>query len=101
MEALCPVCRAVGGSGPVAPSASTVSGSYPRLTAETGVAPDLRANTRVFQSLFVAATTVLGAAVLGMIGGWPMGVLGGAALGLAVGGLVSGAVLMIGGLRRR
>lgn len=94
------MCRAAGGSGSVAPSASTVSGSYARVTAEILLAPESRAKASVLQSLFVAVMTVLGAAVLGVIGGWPMGVLGGAALGLAVGGLVSGGMLLIGGRRR-
>jgi hypothetical protein len=43
----------------------------------------------------------VGAALLGVIGGWPVGVLGGAVLGLVVGGLVSGGVLMVRGLRRK
>ena len=85
----------------MAPSAPTPNDSYDRFADKVGLVPNIRAKDNVFQGVFVAVTTVLGAAVLGVFGGWPMGVLGGAVLGLVVGGLVSGGVLMIRGLRRK
>lgn len=75
--------------------------SYDRFADKVGLFPNLRAKDNVFQGVFVAVTTVVGAALLGVIGGWPVGVLGGAVLGLVVGGLVSGGVLMVRGLRRK
>jgi hypothetical protein len=85
----------------MAPPAPTLRDSYDRFADRVGLVPNLRTKDNVFQGVFVALTTIFGAAVLGLIVGWPMGVLGGAALGLLVGGLASGGVLMARGLRRR
>jgi hypothetical protein len=70
-EAVCPVCAAAAGTTPrpVPPSAPTESGCYKRVPAKLRLVPNPRANDSVFQSVF-AAVTVLGAAVLGAIGGW-------------------------------
>jgi hypothetical protein len=75
--------------------------SYDRFADKIGLVPNVRAKDNVFQAVFVGVTTVMGAAVLGVLGGWPMGALVGALAGLVVGGLVSGTVLMVRGLRRR
>jgi hypothetical protein len=74
---------------------------YDRFADKVGLVSNLRAKDNLFQGIFVAGMTVLGAVVLGVIGGRPMGVLGGAVLELVVGVLVSGRVLMVRGLRRK
>jgi len=95
MDAVCPVCGAAGGLTP--PSAPALRKSTDRLADKIGLVPDQSARVTLFQGVIVAATAALGAAGLGMIGGWPLGILAGAVVGLSVGGLMS----LIRGLRRR
>ena len=97
----CPVCGAAADRKPTAPSAPTSRDSYERFANTVGLVPNLLAKDNLFQGVFVAVTTALGAVVLGLIGGWPVGVLGGSVLGLMVGGLLSGGALMIRRLRRK
>jgi hypothetical protein len=90
LDAVCPVCGAA--VGLTAPSAPTLRKANDRLADKVGFVPDPPARAAIFQGVFVAVTTALGAAALGVIGGWPMGILAGAVVGLVVGGLVSRAV---------
>jgi hypothetical protein len=99
MDAVCPVCGAA--AGRMAPSVPTLRNSHGPLADKNDLVPSLPARGTIFGGVFVAITTVLGAAGLGVIGGWPMGILGGALVGLSVGGLVSGALLVMRRLRRK
>lgn len=99
MDAVCPVCGAA--SGLTAPSAPTLLESNDRLADKIGFVPNLPARAAIFRGVFVAVTAALGAAGLGVIDGWPMGILAGAVVGLLVGGLVSRAVLVKRGRRRK
>ena len=71
----CPLC---GGAVPDpryrAPSAPTGRDSYDRFADKVGLVPNVRARDNLFQAVFVAVTTATGAAVLGVLGGWPVGV---------------------------
>ncbi len=84
MDALCPVCGAAGGLTPPPLRKST-----DRLADKIGLVPDQPARATILQGVVVVVTAAVGAAGLGMIGGWPMGILAGAVVGLSVGGLVS------------
>lgn len=75
--------------------------SYEQFADKVGLVPNLRAKDNAFQAKFVGITTAVGAAVLSLVIGWPMGTATGALIGLVLGGLASGFVLMIRGLRRK
>ena len=75
--------------------------TYNLLADKIGGVPNFRKKDNLYQGIAVEICLMIGLAVGGAAGGWPMGSLLGAAGGLIVGVITSGVVLLVIGLQRK